>query len=404
MSPTGRRWGSVYFDRQRRKWRARAGDEERTSLGLYPSEREAWEAVAEAQRFEAHRVRATGPTAALVAFGRAWLEREELLGLRRGIDRERSRFEKHLATAPFASWPMAAITRGDVQRWIRELAAGQAEGPRGKGQRRSRRTVLAALNLLRAVFRDAIERGILDESPAAGVVVPREENTDEPLVILSPAEVELLRTTKAIPLRAHAAFLVAAFGGLRPGELWGLRWQDVRIGTRAELVVRFSRGRGTKGGRVRRVPLLLPAREALERWRAASKPKGLASLVWPAEGGRHHADGYDAGWQDRRQTGRGGAAYTQLGLRWRAGIGTRVPLKDLRHTAACHLLRGTWVRDGWIERPLRLEEVQAWLGHDSLTTTERYYARLAPGGLLDVVPAVRHLHAVERVEDEREGE
>lgn len=74
-------------------------------------------------------------------------------------------------------------------------------------------------------------------------------------------------------------------------------------------------------------------------------------------------------------------------------------MKDLRHTCASHLLRGTWVRHGWIDRALTMQEVSAWLGHASVTTTERYYARLAPGGLLDVVPRRRHLRVVRPAEE-----
>lgn len=385
-----RSWGSVYRDRGR--WRARAGDAKRTSLGLYDTREEAEAALAEAQRLDAYLVRATGPEAALVAYGRAWLDREERGGRRRGIGQERARFEHHVATAPFARWPMVALTSADVQRWVRELAAGQAEGPRARGQRRSRRTVVAALTLLRAILRAAVEDRILDESPAATIVLPREESTVEDLVYLEAAEVELLRTTTAIPLRSHAAYLVAVYQGLRAGELWGLRWEDVRLGGRAELIVRHSRAGATKSGRVRRVPLLEPARDALERWARVSG--GRRGLVWPADEGSHHGAGYDAGWADRRQTLRSGARYTMLGHRWHAGILTRLPIKDLRHTCACHLLRGTWVGAGWIDRPLRMEEVSQWLGHASLTTTERHYARLAPGGLLDVVPMTRTLRAV----------
>lgn len=394
-------WGSVHYDKARRKWRARAGDERRTGLGCWDTEEQAEAARAEAHRLAERQVRSTGPEAALVAYGRRWLDREERAGLRRGLDRERNRFERHLASAPFAEYPMVALTRGDVQQWVRELAAGKAEGPRGHGQRRSRRTVLRALDLLRVILRAAIDEGILDASPAEGVRVPREERVVEELTLLEAAEVARLVEARCIPLRSHAAFVVAAFGGLRPGELWGLRWEDVRLGGRAHLIVRHSRDRGTKTGQIRRVPLLEPARDILTRWQAAVRkarrgrdPRGL---VWPGAGGRHHADGYEAGWTHRRN-GRPGSERTQLGYRWRAGIDTVLPLKDLRHTCACHLLRGTWVAAGWIDRPLRLEEVSQWLGHASVTTTERYYARLAPGGLLDVVPAARHLAAVREEE------
>ncbi len=242
------------------------------------------------------------------------------------------------------------------------------------------------LNLLRSVLKGAIEDNVIDVSPATHIVLPRQEQMVEDFDYLEPAEVELLRTAE-LPLRSHAAYLVAVYGGLRAGELWGLRWHDV---LENELIVRHSRKRGTKSGKVRRVPLLEPARDALDRWGRGRVRRGL---VWGGPDGNTHADGYDAGWAHRSQ-GRPGREYTQLGHRWKAGIVRRVPFKDLRHTCASHLLRGTWVERGWIERPLRMIEVSQWLGHESVKTTERYYARLAPGGLLDVVPRRAHLREV----------
>lgn len=407
-------WGSVFFDARREVWRARSGDAERTPLGSWKTEEEAHEAVDAAWRLEKlrERSRSKGRAATLLGYGRKWLDQEEVQGIRRAIDRERNRFEKHLATAEFAEWPLEAITRGDVQQWVREIASGKAEGPRAKGQRRSKRTVQRALALLRLILGAAVEAGVLTVSPAEGIRLPREEQTEEEWQILSASEVELLRTTTKIPIRAHSTFVVAVFTGLRPGELWGLRWEDIRLAGTPHLVVSRSRDRGTKGGRVRHVPLLAPALEMLERWRAdeiaRARAEGkksarlLRGLVWGRESGRHHASGYDSDWSNRKN-GRPGREYTQLGYRWRAGIDTEVPLKDLRHTCASHLLRGSWVAKGWIDRPLRMEEVSQWLGHSSVAVTERFYARLAPGGLLDVVPARQHLRVVASRTDDQES-
>src|SRR5690606_9193110 len=47
-----------------------------------------------------------------------------------------------------------------------------------------------------------------------------------------------------------------------------------------------------------------------------------------------------------------------------------------RHTCASHLVQGTWA-PAWLDRPLRLEEVRDWLGHESVGVTQRY-AHLSP--------------------------
>lgn len=374
---------------------ARAGDHARRHIGTFATRAEAEDALIEAYEFWTHQNPQSGSARTLITYGRQWLIDERARGRRRGLDRETARFDRHVARAPFATWPLTAITQRDVQRWINEVADGRAEGPRAKGQRRSRRTVSNVLNLLRAILRSALEAELIDVSPAAGVRIPRTPSKKEEFTYLEADELERLRTTTSVPIARHSAFLVAAYAGLRPGELWGLLWGDVILNGRPELIVRHSRRNATKGGRVRRVPLLEPARDALARWRAEQRDvvdelsRSVvrdAALVWPSPSGGTYADGHDAGWVHRTQTPRSGAKYTQLGWSWHGGIYRHVPLKSLRHTCACHLLRGTHVPRGWIARALRLEEVQAWLGHKSFATTEKYYARLAPGGLLDVVP------------------
>jgi integrase len=212
-----------------------------------------------------------------------------------------------------------------------------------------------------------------------GVRVPKDDEAaqvEDRIEFLTAEEIGRVTTCPRIPERARLAYTVAIYTGLRPGELWGLRWSDVHLdGDHPRLVVQKSRSGPTKGRRVREVPLLPPAREALRRWRGVVGRIGTA-LVWPGAGGRCHDDGYDAGW-----TGSYRPDGTQRpGHRELAGVRPVVQFKDLRHTCGSHLVSGTWGR-AW-----SLHEVRDWLGHRSVTTTERYYARLVPG----------HLHAAAR--------
>jgi len=50
------------------------------------------------------------------------------------------------------------------------------------------------------------------------------------------------------------------------GELWGLHWEDADFECR-EMVVRCSFDGPTKGGKVRRIPMLPPVFEELAVWR-----------------------------------------------------------------------------------------------------------------------------------------
>lgn len=401
-----KRWGSITRYHYADGWRVRAGDEARSPVGTYLDKdfggRERAKAAAEEALDEARRIwlqqhAPKGRGAVLVAFGRATLDKWEGKGTRRGVDRDRARFEKHIARAPFAEDPIASIEHRQIQRWVRELAAGVAEGPRGDGERkRNRRTVLNILNLLRSILREAIEEEIIDESPASNVIVPRTPTIEEDFLLLEINEADLVfeaEPSDLVPLGRLTAFQVGLAEGLRPGELWGLHWEDVPRDARGvklgELVVRRNRKRATKGGRVRRIPLLEPARAALDRWWHAERERlgrdpRPDELVWSPDGRRAYAEGHDAGWAHRRQD-KSGRRWTQLGARWALGINRNVPLKDLRHTCACALLRGWWIERGWIDRRLTMLEVSQWLGHRSILTTEKHYARLAPGGLLDVV-------------------
>jgi hypothetical protein len=68
------------------------------------------------------------------------------------------------------------------------------------------------------------------------------------------------------------------------------------------------------------------------------------------------------------------------GYRMRAGITRHVRFHDLRHTCASHLVMGSW------GITLSLLETAQWLGHTSLSVTQRY-AHLCPDRLAARVAA-----------------
>lgn len=387
---TRRYRGSITRDRD--KWRVRVWiDGIRETLGSYDT-RERAEAVLAAW-LEQHQDKPGGLT--LGGWGQRWLDERERDGRHRGLARERDRWRAHVADAPIADKLLTKLRRADVVRWVKETArkeavhvhyAGGERVERGLGRRVSRRTVGRALGLLRACLSDAVGDGYIETNPALGVPLPKDdaaEQAQSEIVFLTADEVQAVITSDAIPESARLIYTVAIFTGLRPGELWGLRWCDVRLdGDRPHLEVRRSRNGPPKGKRTREVPLLPPARAALRRWRELSPGIGTA-LVWPAEGGRCHADGYDAGWSGSyRPDGTQRDGHREL-----AGVRRGVTFKDLRHTCGSHLVSGTWGRV-WA-----LHEVRDWLGHRSVTTTETYYARLVPG----------HLHVAARAMEDALG-
>jgi integrase len=105
-----------------------------------------------------------------------------------------------------------------VQEWVNRLAA-----------RRAPNTVKRIYTVLKAVLRMAVERRYIVTSPCEAVRLPRKRNTGkarERMLFLTPDEVRGL--ADAMPTPAYRlAIYVAAYCGLRAGELWGLRRSDI---------------------------------------------------------------------------------------------------------------------------------------------------------------------------------
>lgn len=317
-----------------------------------------------------------GDVRTLLAWGEQWLERRELAGLR-NVKPTRSIWKNHVATAPFAEDPLVSITRRDVKAWIAALQRKRAldrtawkpgsEGHRTSERFLSRQIIVHAVNLLRKCLDDAVEDGLLTANPVKGLRVSPAPSTEDPWTFLSVEEIETVVTSHKIPEPERLLFTVAIYTGLRQGELWGLRWDDVTLeANHPKLVVRYSHRGPTKSGKIRHVPLLLPARMALLRWRAQCPPTA-EGLVFPTTTGCRRPKSNDARWGDRvREKGT-----IRNGWKTVAGITRRVRFHDLRHTTASHLVMGSWGL-AW-----SLAEVCEYLGHSDISVTQRY-AHLSP--------------------------
>lgn len=326
-------------------------------------------AVRAAYRDSGSEPRKNGPT-----FGEwltTWLDRREASGRYRDLKNDRGLLDRYVGEELRAR-PVRELRQRDIRAWLYDLANREAvvggrpkdgERPKGRGRPIARQTVANALNLVRAALAEAVDAGRASSNPAMGLRPPRATaTTREHTGFLSADQVRKLIHHRGLSDRLRWIYTVAIWTGLREGELWGLRWEHVILdGPRPELVVSKSFDGPTKGGRVRRVPLLGPARDALRSWRSTFPVTPIAGLVWPSpkrksDGTeRCHSKGYDAEWR-----------------RWAPRAGIEMPFKQARHTCGCHLIMGTW------GPPMPMEAVQAWLGHQSITTTERFYAKYAP--------------------------
>lgn len=166
----------------------------------------------------------------------------------------------------------------------------------------------------------------------------------------------------------HPMFLLAINTGLRRGELFQLQWPDVDLPNQ-DLTVR---GRITKNGQTRHVPLNEEAEQAIERWRIKMSE---TSWVFP---------------------GKGGQQLTTIWTSWR-GILTAARINDFRWHDLRHHFASQLVMAG-----VDLNTVRELLGHSDLEMTLRY-AHLSPDhkaeavGRLNNGGAVTNRHEATRV-------
>jgi integrase len=143
--------------------------------------------------------------------------------------------------------------------------------------------------------------------------------------------------------------LVAAFAGLRLGELLALRWCDVYLTNRL-VHVRWSRVQGQadrpKSHRVRSVPLTDQVARALDALSRREHFTGDDDLVFCRADGEH-LDG------------------DQLRKRYKAALAAAglklIRLHDPRHSFGTLAVQG-----------FELPEVRAYMGHKDVATTMRY--------------------------------
>ncbi len=234
--------------------------------------------------------------------------------------------------AAFLKQPLDSIETIDI---ARHLAARQARGC-------ARGTVLKELNCLGGALSRAVEWGWMTNNPVKAVKKPPLIVSRDP-VWYSKAELVKLYSVSG-PRAPWWRFL--ANTGLRAGEALHLRHQDVRHG--AVYVLSDERAR-TKSGHWRKIPMSAGALESyvlLQGSQTVLPPQSRPALTMAFK-------------RDATTASLGGS------------------LHSLRHTFAAHLvLAGTPLRD-----------IQALMGHASITTTERY-AHIAPERLRTAVDAL----------------
>jgi integrase len=158
----------------------------------------------------------TDPAAGRTTFA-AWLEEwwGSAADLRPStVSRDEAYFSSYILPR-LGAGPWAAIRQPDVQAWVAELS--------GRGFKPA--TVVKAYQLLGRTMTAAVNADMLPRSPCRAVRLPRVER--EKMRFLNPAEVATL--ADAIGSRYRALVLLGAYGGLRIGEVAGLRRRRVDL-------------------------------------------------------------------------------------------------------------------------------------------------------------------------------
>lgn len=359
--------GTVAYNPRVQRWGARLPTSQgRKFLGYYATEQDAHatlDAYLELQEQQAKPKADTTNT--LGPYGTRWLAKRTHL---RSLRTMRGLWKNHVVGHALGTVHLKDLTRRQLKDWLGDLA--KRKTARGN-KTLSRQTRVHLLNLVRGALSEAEEDRLIRENPAQRLRVPSEATADEGWTYLRPEQQAALLDTVPTPERWIVE--VALYTGCRKGELWCLHLADVHLDDAHPWIwVRYGkREKGVllppKNGKPRAVMLNSNAAHALRQWieqlprYTKTNPHGLA---FPGRfGGFRDVTKCPATWARS-------LARTGLKMRWH----------DLRHTCASSLVAGWWGRR-WT-----LQEVSEYLGHSSVSVTERY-AHLAESVLRAAVAA-----------------
>jgi integrase len=183
------------------------------------------------------------------------------------------RFQAHLLAA-FDGCQLRDLTRERLQRFLD-----------GKTKNGLSKSVVSHLRWdLNAIFKMAANDGLIQGNPAGSLVTPKEAKTFEKR---SMTKEQIYLALSVLDLRERIIFLFAVLVGMRPGEIFALRWG--RVGPDMvdimERVYRRLPGdpKTERGKRIAAVPPDLAG--DIEQWREVAVDLNAESLVFPSERG-----------------------------------------------------------------------------------------------------------------------
>jgi integrase len=261
--------------------------------------------------------------------------------------------------------PAAKVTALAVEKMRDKLLADEYAGA----------SVVLTLALLSKMYTWGRKAGHVDcDNPVKGCDRP---DTNESIDYLDKHEsARLLAHVQEHARDLHPMIATALYTGMRKGELFGLRWIDVRLEQSAIDVMR-SYKLAPKSGKPRHVPLHAELAPILRGWKKRC-PRTAEGLVFPVDGNM-------------------GTSYDMLGI---DELLTAAECHEPTDGKPWHMLRHTFASH-FIMAGGNILTLQKLLGHSSLTMTMRY-AHLAPDHLAAEVARMTFKVKVAGVDDVNE--
>lgn len=184
--------------------------------------------------------------------------------------------KKHLLPR-FGDKALSEITRQEIQAYVAHLTqTGYAP-----------KSIDHIHDVLSAVLRTAVKWGHLQENPATGVELPKLKTVRPKWVLTTHQAAALL---EALAPLARTMVGLAVLSGLRRGELFALRWQDIdeqaRLLTVREAVYDGAFGTPKTEAGLRQIPLSDSALRFIAEWKLCAKRTQPNDLVFSTRLGK----------------------------------------------------------------------------------------------------------------------
>lgn len=279
----------------------------------------------------------------------------------------RQRYRDYME-ASLGPYPVDLISNDMVIKWVKHLRETIVRRGVRKGQKMAASTVRAILGQVVSILEDCVEDGVIARNPAAGIDVPDDTASHDP-VFLTPNQFTTLLQAMPEQWRPLTATLYGL--GIRFGEAAALRVSDVDLEASPPVVRVTKTWRESKGGydappKTKAGRRIVSVPESLvDVLRSQMEGKSAEDVLFPASRGGHirRASFHKSVWTK---------AVTV------AGLSPRPHVHDLRHSHASAL----------IAAGVPLTVIQRRLGHSSIQVTSDIYGHLAPTAQVQAAAAI----------------